>query len=131
VSVLRFHGSPLPAGRVNLRPIPALPFCHAELRASKPKHAHYPKEINTLSDHILKRRLNLSLLQREVADQIGVDETTITHWERNATTPPIRYIRQSSSSWVTILCRPPTHFLNALPPRGRRSACRNERRPRS
>jgi transcriptional regulator with XRE-family HTH domain len=69
-----------------------LPFCHAELRASKPKHAHYPKEINTLGDHILKRRLNLGLLQREVADQIGVDETTITHWERNTTTPPIRYI---------------------------------------
>ena len=39
--------------------------------------------------------------------------------------------RPSSSSWVTILCRPPTHFLNALPPRGRCSACRNERWPRS
>ena len=36
--------------------------------------------------------MDLSLLQREVANQIGVDETTITHWERNATTPPIRYI---------------------------------------
>ena len=72
--------------------IPALPFCHAELRASKPRPDHYPKEINTLGDHILKRRLDLKLLQKQVADKIGVDEATITHWERNATTPPIRYI---------------------------------------
>ena len=72
--------------------IPALPFCHAELRSPKPKSEHYPKEISTLGDHIRSRRLGLNLLQGQVAEQIGVGEATITNWERNATTPPIRYI---------------------------------------
>jgi transcriptional regulator with XRE-family HTH domain len=69
-----------------------LPFCHAQLRTSKPKSDRYPKEINTLGDHIRTRRLDLNLLQRQVGEQIGVDEITITNWERNATTPAIRYI---------------------------------------
>jgi transcriptional regulator with XRE-family HTH domain len=69
-----------------------LPFCHAELRAPKPKSEQYPKEINTLGDHLRTRRLDLKLLQREVAEQIGVDETTITGWERNTTTPLIRFM---------------------------------------
>jgi transcriptional regulator with XRE-family HTH domain len=72
--------------------IPALPFCHAKLRAPKPKSEHYPKGINTLSDYILTRRLDLKLLQKQAADQIGVDEATITNWERNATVPAIRHI---------------------------------------
>ena len=72
--------------------IPALPFCHAELRASKPNSIRYPKEINTLGDHIRTHRLDLNLLQKQVANQIGVDEATITNWERNATVPAIRYI---------------------------------------
>jgi transcriptional regulator with XRE-family HTH domain len=69
-----------------------LPFCHAELRAPKPKSEHYPTEISTLGDHIRARRLDLKLLQKQVADQIGVDEATITNWERNTTPPAIRYI---------------------------------------
>jgi transcriptional regulator with XRE-family HTH domain len=72
--------------------IPALPFCHAELRAPKPKPSAYPKQINTLGDHIRTRRLDLNLLQREVGDRIGVDALTITNWESNATNPAIRYI---------------------------------------
>ena len=72
--------------------IPALPFCHAELRAAKPKSEHYPTEISTLGDHIRKHRLDLNRIQRQVAEQIGVGEATITNWERNATTPAIRYI---------------------------------------
>ena len=70
----------------------ALPFCHFELRASKPSSIHYPKEINTLGDHIRKRRLDLKVLQKQVGDQIGVHEMTITSWERNATVPEVRYI---------------------------------------
>jgi len=61
-------------------------------RASKPRPVHYPKEISTLGDHIRKRRLDLNLLQKQVADQIGVCEITITNWERNATAPAIRHI---------------------------------------
>jgi DNA-binding transcriptional regulator YiaG len=72
--------------------IPALPFCHAELRAQKPQSEHYPREIKRLGDHIRARRLDLKLLQRQVAEQIGVNGATITNWERNASTPVTRYI---------------------------------------
>jgi transcriptional regulator with XRE-family HTH domain len=70
----------------------ALPFCHSEIRFPKPKPTAYPQSINTLGDHIRKRRLDLNFLQKQVADRIGVDETTITNWERNATAPAIRHI---------------------------------------
>jgi transcriptional regulator with XRE-family HTH domain len=69
-----------------------LPFCHAELRAPKPRPEHYPKEINSLGDHIRTRRLNLKLLQRQVAEHIGVNAATITNWERNASNPVVRYM---------------------------------------
>jgi transcriptional regulator with XRE-family HTH domain len=70
----------------------ALPFCHLEFRAARSKPARYPKEINTIGDHIRARRLDLELLQVQVADQIGVHEQTITGWECNATVPEVRYI---------------------------------------
>jgi len=69
-----------------------LPFCHAELRAPKPKPSHYPQQLNSLGDHIRSRRLDLKLFQSEVAEQIGVDTTTICNWEINASAPAIRYI---------------------------------------
>ena len=78
--------SPWPAFTV------ALPFCHLELRAARRKPARYPNEINSLGDHIRARRLDLKLLQTQVADQIGVHELTITGWERNATIPEVRYM---------------------------------------
>ena len=70
----------------------ALPFCHFELRAERPKPANYPKKINSLGDHIRARRLDLKLLQEQVAEQIGVHEMTITGWEGNATVPEVRYM---------------------------------------
>lgn len=38
------------------------------------------------------RSLDLKLLQRQVANLIGVDEATITNWERNAAVPTVRYM---------------------------------------
>jgi transcriptional regulator with XRE-family HTH domain len=70
----------------------ALPFCSLKLRTKKPSSDKYPKEINTLGDHLRKRRLDLGLPQREVADKIGVDETTVNNWERQRTEPEIRFI---------------------------------------
>lgn len=69
-----------------------MPFCHLELRAARRKPAKYPKQINSLGDHIRARRLDLKLLQKQVADQIGVHEMTITSWEGNATVPEVRYM---------------------------------------
>ncbi len=45
-----------------------------------------------MGDHIRGRRLDLELLQSDVAEQIGVDNTTICNWESNASTPAIRYL---------------------------------------
>ena len=69
-----------------------MPFCHAELRTSKPKPSQYPKLLNTLGDHIRSRRLDLGLFQSTVAEQIGVDTMTIHNWEGNKSSPAIRYI---------------------------------------
>ena len=71
--------------------MPALPFCHLCLKGKKPASPAYPKSLNTWGDHIRKRRLELGLRQRDVATQIGVDETTILNWERNARTPTCQY----------------------------------------
>jgi transcriptional regulator with XRE-family HTH domain len=54
--------------------------------------SQYPKQINSLGDHIRARRLYLKLLQKRVADQIGVHESTISLWEGNATVPEVRYM---------------------------------------
>ena len=69
-----------------------LPFCHFEIRATRPRPSQYPKQINTLGDHIRTRRLDLKLLQRQVADQIGVHPLTITNWESNESSPETHFI---------------------------------------
>jgi transcriptional regulator with XRE-family HTH domain len=69
-----------------------LPFCHFEFSAVRPKLSQYPKQISSLGDHIRARRLDLKLLQKQVAEQIGVHELTITSWEGNATIPEIRHM---------------------------------------
>lgn len=68
-----------------------MPSCHFTLIAPKPSPLPYPAQLNTLGDHIRKRRLDLGLLQQEVAEQLGVTEATIVNWELNHTSPEIRY----------------------------------------
>jgi transcriptional regulator with XRE-family HTH domain len=70
----------------------ALPFCSLTLKAKAPQSTQYPKEINSLGDHLRKRRLDLGLLQRGVAAKIGVAEATIWNWERQRNQPEIRFI---------------------------------------
>lgn len=43
----------------------------------------YPTEMKRIGDHIRKRRLDLGLFQREVAERIGVSEATVWDWENN------------------------------------------------
>jgi DNA-binding transcriptional regulator YiaG len=90
-----------------------LPFCHAELRAAKPRPERYPKEINTLGDHIRIRRLDLELLQSDVAKQIGVDTATVCNWESNASTPAIRYL----PAIIQFLGYDPQPSVDSLPDR--------------
>ena len=46
----------------------------------------------TVGDHIRKRRLTLKLLQKDVAEQLGVDKTSVLNWEGNRSSPEIRYM---------------------------------------
>jgi transcriptional regulator with XRE-family HTH domain len=56
------------------------------LKAPTPK-ASYPKQINNLGDEILARRLDLGLLQKDVAARLGVCPETLSNWERSLTRP--------------------------------------------
>jgi len=57
-------------------------------------HLPNPKELRTLGDHLRKTRLNLGILQREVAERLGADRTTITNWERTRTSPSLRFVQK-------------------------------------
>jgi len=72
--------------------IPALPFCRLVLKAPKPLSQRYPKELKRLGDHIRKKRIDLKLLQKEVAEKIGVAEASIWNWENNWTEPSLCHI---------------------------------------
>jgi transcriptional regulator with XRE-family HTH domain len=39
-----------------------------------------------------KKRLDLKLLQREAAERLGVDETTVYNWEKNRSNPSLHFI---------------------------------------
>ncbi len=51
-----------------------------------------PEELNTIGDHLLRRRLVMKLLQRQVAEQIGVDKASIYNWEGNRSKPAVQYM---------------------------------------
>lgn len=51
-----------------------------------------PTKPETIGDHIRGRRLGLKILQREVAEQIGVDTTSVFNWEASTARPEIRYM---------------------------------------
>jgi site-specific DNA recombinase len=51
-----------------------------------------PTELNTVGDHIRRRRLERKLLQREVAELIGVTAGAVFAWEGNTAAPELRYM---------------------------------------
>ncbi|MBI2998952.1 MAG: helix-turn-helix transcriptional regulator [Deltaproteobacteria bacterium] len=69
-----------------------MPFCHTRLRGRKQRNSKYPWKLDKLGDHIRKKRLELGLLQKDLAGKIGVDQGTACRWETNETSPPIRFI---------------------------------------
>jgi len=68
-----------------------LPFCHLTLRARKPKDSRYPKELRTIGDRLRQRRLDLGLLQRDVAEDLGVSQSSVRHWELGQKSPKLQY----------------------------------------
>ena len=92
-----------------LRPRPLKHRCVANrdgleivLKGQKP--SNIPKVLTTWGDHIKKRRLELGLLQREVAQLLEVNETSIYDWEKHRTDPMVHLIPRI------------THFLGCTPP---------------
>ena len=67
--------------------IPALPFCHISLKGPKPPPPAYPRELNSIGDHIRKKRLDQKLLQKEVAQLLGVKKDTVNNWENGHYSP--------------------------------------------
>jgi transcriptional regulator with XRE-family HTH domain len=51
-----------------------------------------PEELNTIGDHLRRRRLMLKLFQKQVAEQLGVDKTSVYNWETNRTKPDLEYM---------------------------------------
>lgn len=65
----------------------ALLKCHFTLSAKRPSSRAYPVSLVTLGDHIRKRRLDMKLLQKDVAEMLDVDTMTVNNWERNRCQP--------------------------------------------
>jgi DNA-binding XRE family transcriptional regulator len=69
-------------------------FCRVRLNGKKPRDKAYPKEVKTIGDAVRRRRLDLGLLQKDVAKIVGCDETTILNWERGHTHPSANHMPQ-------------------------------------
>jgi DNA-binding XRE family transcriptional regulator len=72
----------------------ALPICHLGLKAEIPKltpyflkTTRYPTSLRHIGDHIRRRRIDLGLVQTDVANQLGVDRCTYALWELRRTRP--------------------------------------------
>jgi DNA-binding XRE family transcriptional regulator len=52
----------------------------------------YPTSPKTVGEMIRKRRLDLGLLQREVAVRIECDTDTVTNWEKGRSTPDLKHV---------------------------------------
>ena len=70
--------------------MPALPSCQTTLCAAIPKGG-YPKQLNQLGDHLLKRRLDLGLTRKAAAAELQLDPESIENWEKTRTIPAVRF----------------------------------------
>ena len=57
-----------------------------------PNYPSSGSKLRTFGDHIRKKRIDLWLEQKRVAEIIGTDKCTITNWETNRTHPRIDFI---------------------------------------
>ncbi|HWD00430.1 MAG TPA: recombinase family protein [Candidatus Sulfopaludibacter sp.] len=55
-------------------------------------HNQPPEQLITLGDHLRRRRLVLKLLQKQVAQQIGVCKSSIANWEKNRGEPEFEHV---------------------------------------
>ena len=63
-----------------------MPYCWTRLTCPTP-FPGVPDEPKTLGERVRRRRMELRMLQRELAEVLGVTETTVNNWERGRTEP--------------------------------------------
>ena len=63
-----------------------------KLSCEKPAPYDYPQNPQTFGEHLRKRRLDSGLLQRELAEKLGVTTQSIRFWETNTTRPMNEYM---------------------------------------
>ena len=61
---------------------------------SKKRPKGYPTKPKTLGQKIRKRRMDLGLLQKDVARFVGVVTDTVTLWEKGRKEPSKRYLKR-------------------------------------
>ncbi|MCL4518669.1 MAG: helix-turn-helix domain-containing protein [Thaumarchaeota archaeon] len=71
---------------------PCVAILDVRLHAKKPASKAYPSSLKTVGDHIRKRRLDLELTQKQAAEKLGVDETSVWNWETGKTDPLVRQV---------------------------------------
>jgi len=72
--------------------IPALPYCAFTLKAKRSLPLNYPQYPKTIGEHIKKRRMDLKLLQKDLAKKLGTTGSSIVNWETNKTYPTLIYM---------------------------------------
>ena len=73
-------------------PHSCVPFCRVTLRGYKPPNPAYPRELRTPGDHLSKRRLDLGLRQKDVAQRLCVNVNTETNWELGQSGPALWFV---------------------------------------
>lgn len=72
--------------------LPMFPYVPIRLVAKRPPPPGYPKELKTLGNHLLKKRLDREFSQKEMAAQLCVSVGTLYNWEKSLTSPQQRLI---------------------------------------
>jgi len=85
--------------------IHALPFSTLIKTLKRPFRSNYPQNPVTIGDHIRKRRIDLRMLQKEVANIIGVSEDCLANWENDKNIPQIQFMPQIIKFWVVYQIR--------------------------
>ena len=74
--------------------IPALPLLQYEKRSAKPRPEGYPHNPVTFGENIRKKRMDLGLLQDDVAISFGTSLDTVTNWENGYYEPQVKMLRR-------------------------------------
>ena len=68
-----------------------MPFTKFDITVCKPIDSRHFKNPKTIGNKLRNRRLELGLLQKDVATIMDVSEDTVTNWENERVEPQINY----------------------------------------